>query len=426
MTLDLEPNGERITRTLGLFAAPGVGGTPGGGVSRPAGSDADGAARSQFAELARTLGLKLRIDDIGNMYAERLGTDSTALPVVVGSHLDTVVPGGRYDGILGVALALEAVALLNDEDVATRRSVVVVNWTGEEGARFPPAMLGSGVVAGVWDADFARSRTDTNGLRLDDELDRIGFLGSAENRLTKFHAALEAHIEQGTQLEELDVNLGVVTAISPVRWVTVRIRGTGGHAGGPGPAGRHEALVAASRMVVAARDRSLAANGDFRTTVGKILALPGANNVIPHEVTFNLDIRSENDELVDGYLAQVTGMFNEIAAEEGVELFVDPYWSMTSAPFDTDIRELLSQVATDQGVRWAPVRGAIGHDTLHLAAVGPAAMLFTRTTNGLSHCEEEDAPWESILATASVLARVVAALAEIQLKPDTTANGTLA
>lgn len=426
MTGDLKPNSERLARTLSLFAEPDVGGTPRGGVSRPAGSDADGKARSQFAELARTLGLELRVDDIGNMYAERPGTDPTALPIVVGSHLDTVVPGGRYDGILGVALALEAVALFNDEDIATRRSVVVVNWTGEEGARFPPAMLGSGVVAGVWDADFARSRTDTDGVRLDDELKRIGFLGSAENRLTKFHVALEAHIEQGTQLEELDVDLGVVTAISPVRWSTVRVTGTGGHAGGPGPGGRHEAMVAASRMVVAARDRSLAADGDFQTTVGNIRALPGANNVIPHDVTFNLDTRSEDDERVESYLAQIIGVFEDIAADEGVEVSVDPFWSMTSAPFDTEVRKLLSQVATDQGVRWAPVRGAIGHDTLHLAAIGPAAMLFTRTTGGLSHCEEEDAPWESVLATASVLAGALAALAEPKLSPHTAPKETFA
>ena len=286
-------------------------------------------------------------------------------------------------------------------------------------------MLGSGVVAGVWDADFARSRTDSDGLRLDDELERIGFLGSAENRLAKFHVALEAHIEQGTQLEELDVDVGVVTTISPVRWVTVRVTGAGGHAGGPGPGGRHKALVAAFRMVVAARDLSLAADGDFTTTVGNIRALPGANNVIPHDVTFNLDIRSEDDERAEYYLAQVTGVFKDIAADEGVEVRVDPFWSMLGAPFDTEVRELLSRVATDQGVRWAPVRGAIGHDTLHLAAVGPAAMLFTRTTGGLSHCEEEDGPWESVLATASVLARAVAALAEPQLSPHTPLNETL-
>ncbi|MGD9531088.1 MAG: M20/M25/M40 family metallo-hydrolase, partial [Pseudonocardia sp.] len=135
------------------------------------------------------------MDDIGNMYAERPGTDAELLPVVVGSHLDTVVPGGAYDGIMGVALALETAALLNDHGIATRRPVIIVNWTAEEGARFPPAMLGSGVVAGIWDADFSGSCTDADGLRLDDELRRIGFLGKAENRLRGFHVALEAHIE---------------------------------------------------------------------------------------------------------------------------------------------------------------------------------------------------------------------------------------
>ena len=412
MTGAVKPDGERLARTLTLLADAEVGGTPGGGVSRPAGSDADGRARSRFAELARKLGLEVRVDDIGNMYAERAGADRTALPVVVGSHLDTVVPGGRYDGILGVALALEAAALLNDEEVKTRRPVVVVNWTGEEGARFPPAMLGSGVIAGFWDAQFALSRTDADGIRLDEELERIGFLGSPEHRLSGFHVALEAHIEQGTQLEELDADVGVVTAISPVRWATVRVTGTGGHAGGPGPVGRQEAMVAASRMIAAARDRSLAANGDFKTTVGTVRVLPGSNNVIPHDVTFNLDIRSVDDEKVELHLREVTELFGQIAHEEGVQVSVDRFWSMTSAPFDREVRALLSRLATDQGVRWAPVRGTIGHDTVHLAAVGPAAMLFTRTTGGLSHCEEEDAPWESVLATAGVLAGAVFALAE--------------
>lgn len=418
-----EADGARLACTLSRFADAGVGGTPGGGVSRPAGSDADGRARRRFADLAGTMGLAVRVDDIGNMYAERPGTDPTALPVVVGSHLDTVVPGGRYDGILGVALAFEAVALLNDEAVSTRRPVVVVNWTGEEGARFPPAMLGSGVIAGVWDADFAHSRTDTDGIRLGDELERIGFLGSAEHRLTRFHVALEAHIEQGTQLEELDVDVGVVTAISPVRWMTVRVTGTGGHAGGPGPVGRRDAMVAASRMIVAARDRSLSTDGDFKTTVGTIRALPGSNNVIPHDVTFNLDIRSDEDERVDFHLGEVTKLFREIAGEEGVQVSVEQFWSMTSAPFDEEVRELLSRVATEHGVQWAPVRGSIGHDTVHLAAVGPAAMLFTRTIGGLSHCEEEGAPWKSVLATARVLAGAVAALAEPHSSPHSSSEG---
>jgi N-carbamoyl-L-amino-acid hydrolase len=415
MSAVLRPDSERLARTLNLFTDAEVGGTPGGGVSRPAGSAADGRARTRFVERARELGLEVRVDDVGNIYAERPGTDPTALPVVVGSHLDTVVPGGRFDGILGVALALETAALLEDAGSSTRRPVVVVNWTGEEGARFPQAMLGSGVIAGKWDGDFARALTDADGIALGDELERIGFLGSSDNRLSGFHVALEAHIEQGTRLEELDADVGVVTTISPVRWARVRVTGVGGHAGGPGPHGRQEAIVAAARMVVAARERSLA-EGAFKVTVGTFRVLPGSNNVIPHEVVFNLDIRSDDDERVDTYFAEVSALFESIAVEEGVEVSVDRTWSMTSAPFDAEVRDLLARVATDNDVRWAEVRGSIGHDTLHLAAVGPAAMLFTRTTKGLSHCEEEDAPWEAVLATAQVLANAVASLAETEAR----------
>jgi N-carbamoyl-L-amino-acid hydrolase len=358
------------------------------------------------------MGLAVRADSENPVYYVQYAHARLCSLLSVLKEETGAVPGGRFDGILGIAVALESVALLNDAGISTRHPVLVVNWTGEEGARFPPAMLGSGVIVGAWDGEYARSRTDADGVCLGEELARIGYLGSAQNRLTEFHVALEAHIEQGTQLEELDAQLGIVTAVSPVRWLTVRVSGTGGHAGGPGPQGRRDAMVAAAGMIVAARDHSLSAGGTFKTTVGTLSAVPGSRNVIPHEVSFSLDIRSQDNEQLDRALAEVTGRFEQIAAAEGVDLAVEPYWSMRTAPFDTELRELLGQIATQQQVRWAPLRGSIGHDTVHLATAGRAAMLFTRTTNGRSHCEDEHAPWESILATAGVLATAVAALAQ--------------
>jgi len=402
---------DRLQGWLDRLSSADVGGTEAGGVSRPAASAADGAARDRFAGFCRDLGLTVRVDDGGSMYAVREGTDADALPVVIGSHLDTVVPGGRFDGILGIASALETVAMLNDAGIRTRRPIVVVNWTGEEGARFPPAMLGSGLVTGVWDADYVHSRTDAEGNTLGDELAAIGYLGTAEHRLGDFFASLEVHIEQGTQLEEADADVGIVPAIEPVRWCTVRVNGRGGHAGGPGPLGRTEALVAAARMVVAARDDAVAA-GDFKTTVGRIGVEPGSNNVIPHVATFALDVRSADDERVDARVAHLAGRFAEIADEEGVEVVVEQNWAMTSAPFDARIRGLLSAVATAQGVSWRETRGHIGHDSLYLAAKGPTAMLFTRTQGGVSHAESEFAPWSSIVATVGVFAEAARRLAD--------------
>lgn len=406
----LHPDRERLADTMAAFSSPDVGGTPGGGVSRPAGSDFDKAARDLFTDRAEALGLTVLVDDIGNMSAWREGESPGELPVVIGSHLDTVVPGGRFDGILGVAIALETIALLNDAHCRTRRPVVVVNWTGEEGARFPPAMVGSGVVAAQWDVAYARSRVDQAGISLGDELARIGYLGAAENRLGDFFAALEAHIEQGTVLDDAGVDIAIVESIETVRWYTVHVSGRGGHAGGPGPEGRAEALVAASRMIVSARDEAVAA-GHVRTTVGTMLVDPGSNNVIPHAVTFNLDIRSIDDEQVDAHFTRLSTRFREIAREEGVEVQITLDWAIGGNPFDEALRAVLARAADDAGIPWQSVRGRIGHDSSHLALIGPSAMLFTRTTDGVSHSEDESAPWESVVATAAVFANATAALA---------------
>lgn len=414
----LQPVLSRLQATLDSFTSTEeVGGTPRGGVSRPAGSDQDKAARDLFAAKARDLGLAVRVDDIGNMYARRPGHNAEALPVVIGSHLDTVVPGGRFDGILGVTVAFETIALLNDEKLETMRPIEVVNWTGEEGARFPPAMVGSGVVAGVWDGDYARSRQDAEGLTLGGELERIGYLGSPSNRLSAFFASLEAHIEQGTQLEEANADVGIVPGIEPVRWCKVQVSGVGGHAGGPGPEGRKEAMVAASRMIVAARNSSIAA-ADFKTTVGTLNAEPGSNNVIPHAVTFNLDIRAADDDLLEARLAGLKTTFETIAAEEGARVNIELTWAMPGTAFDEDIRAYLECSAQARGARWGVTRGHIGHDSLYLAALGPAAMLFTRTDKGLSHCEEESAPWDAVLATAGIFADVTLALANSETLAD--------
>lgn len=407
----------RIQSTLNAFTSENVGGTPRGGVSRPAASDQDKAARDLFAAIARDLGLTVRVDDIGNMYARRPGLRADALPVVIGSHLDTVVPGGRFDGILGVTLALETIAVLNDEGLQTMRPIEVVNWTGEEGARFPPAMIGSGVVTGVWDGEYARSRVDAKGFTLGDELERIGYLGESDNRLSAFFASLEAHIEQGTQLEEADADVGIVPVIEPVRWFKVRVSGAGGHAGGPGPAGRREAMVAASRMVVAARDSSLK-EMDYKTTVGTCAVEPGSNNVIPHTVTFNLDIRAADDHLLDTRFAGLKAVFESIAAEEGVQVDIDLTWGMPAASFDENIRTCLQLAAEARGARWAITRGHIGHDSLYLSAVGPAAMLFVRTDRGLSHCEEESAPFNAVLSAAGIFADAAFALANCESLAD--------
>jgi N-carbamoyl-L-amino-acid hydrolase len=252
-------------------------------------------------------------------------------------------------------------------------------------------MVGSGVAAGLWAGEYARSCRDAEGITLGSELARIGYLGSEENRLTEFFVALEAHIEQGVELDEAELHVAIVESIEAVRWYKVRIVGRGGHAGGPGPDGRAEAMVAASRMVVSARDAALK-SGDFRTTVGTMMVDPGSNNVIPHEVVFNLDIRSIDDDTVEAHFVRLSERFHSIAAEEGVEIELEQSWGIAGNPFDGAVRAVLARAADDRGIKWISTRSHIGHDSANLALIGPTAMLFTRTTGGLSHCEEEFAP----------------------------------
>ncbi len=407
------PDEERLRKWMEAFSSADVGGTPGGGVSRPAASDEDRVARDRFSSIVQELGLEVRIDDVGNMFARRAGRDEDALPLVIGSHLDTVVPGGRFDGILGVVVALETVALMNDAGIETLRPIDVANWTGEEGARFPHSMLGSAISAGLVTAEEAHDLVDADGIRLGDELSRIGYLGEAHNRLTEFFAALEVHIEQGVILDDAELDVAIVESIRAVHWYKVQVTGTGGHAGGPGPEGRKEALVAAARMIAAGRDRAVT-TGRVRNTVGTIQVEPGSNNVIPHVATFNIDIRDEDRDAVEAYFKELAEDFRRIAQEEGVEVTFEQVWGIPGLPFDQSLKTLLKATAEEQNIETVDISGNIGHDSANLTLIGPAAMLFTRTTKGLSHREDEHAPWTSVVNTTRIFAQASAVIANAE------------
>lgn len=410
-TFSFAPNLQRMQDTLAALSSPDVGGTPAGGVDRPALSEADRAVRDRFATMLTDLGLDVRVDEVGSMFGRRPGSDPDAAPVLVGSHLDTVSPGGRFDGILGVVAALEAVRLLEEHGVSTRRPIDVVNWTGEEGARFPPAMLASGVVAGDYGADFVHSRSDNQGRTFGEELTRIGYHGDAASRPDRIHASLELHIEQGTQLEQKDVPVGVVTGVDPVRWYEVTVEGRGEHAGGPGQRDRRDAVVAASRMIVAARDLAVAEDR-FKATVGNISAAPGSTNVVANTATFSLDLRAHTDAGLDEAIGSVQQEVDRIAGEERVRVRVEETWRLPATTFDPELRAQLMKAAAEDGVEALEVTGTIGHDSLHLSKVTRAAMLFTLTVGGLSHCEEEDTPWQAAEQAVAVLTRVLRDVAD--------------
>lgn len=396
----------RMRRTLAALSSADVGGTPAGGVDRPALSDADKAVRDRFASILEGLGLGVRVDEVGSMYGRREGADPGAEPVLIGSHLDTVSPGGRFDGILGVVAALEAVQLLNECNVQTRRPIDVVNWTAEEGARFAPALLASGVAAGQYRADFVYSRTDSQGHTFGDELERIGYRGDAASRPARIHASLELHIEQGTMLESCNVPVGIVAGIAPVRWFDVTVHGRGEHAGGPGPVGRRDSSVAASRMIVGARDLAVT-NGGFKVTAGTISTAPGSTNVVPHTTTFTLDLRADSEAELDQAAESVRREIDRIAGEEQVSAGLEETWRLPATTFDPLLRSQLTRAAEGQGVDFIEMVGGIGHDSLQLSRVTRAAMLFTPTVDGLSHCEAEDSPWDAAHQAVGVLTRVL-------------------
>jgi N-carbamoyl-L-amino-acid hydrolase len=399
-----------MQQRLAAQTTPALGGTAAGGMERPALSDADRAARDLFVRWLEELGLTVRVDDFGNIYGRRAGNDASAAPVLVGSHLDTVPRGGRFDGILGVVAALEVASALNEEAIATRRPIDFVNWTAEEGARFDVPMLASGGVAGAFTRDYIYDRTDRDGHRFGDELLRIGYRGQEEARPRAVAASLELHIEQGPVLEQRGASVGVVEGIAAVRWCWVRVRGRGEHAGGTPVALRRDAMVAAARMIVAARDL-VRDRGDLKTTTGVVTPEPGSINVIPELVTFSLDLRAADEGLVDAALAEIRERFDGIAAEERVSVTVEDFWRVPPTTFDAEIRNHAERICQERGYPVHRLVGTIGHDSAYLARVTRAAMLFTPTVDGLSHCPTEDSPWPDIVRATDVLFSLAVELA---------------
>lgn len=401
----------RMQRRLDALTNPALGGTPAGGMRRLALGDADRDARDLLASWLREEGLTTRVDDFGNMYGRRGGTSADLAPVLVGSHLDTVPGGGRFDGILGVVAALEVVSALNDAGLRTTRPIDVVNWTNEEGARFTPAMLASGGATGVFAKDWVYARADRDGKTFGDELARIGYLGDAAAYPRAIAANLELHIEQGPLLEAGGEAVGVVEGVVGIRWCTVTVRGQSAHAGPTPMATRRDAMVAAARMIVAARDLARA-SGAFNATTGILTPDPGVVNVIPPRVTFSLDLRGREEGVLEAALARdLPAHFDAIAAEERVEYELVVDWAVPPTPFDAAIKGRADALCAERGYAHRRLWAGAGHDAQYLARVAPTAMLFVPTIGGLSHCETEDAPWPAIGEATDVLLALATELA---------------
>lgn len=396
-----------------------IGATEGGGVTRLALSDQDRRARDVFAEWCTAANLAVRIDDVGNIYGWRRGTDDTLSPVVMGSHLDTVVRGGRFDGALGVLAALEVVRSLNEYGVTTRHPIVVIDFTNEEGARFEPAMVASGLLAGAFPIEDVYGIQDRNGECFGDELERIGYRGSSENRLRRARAYLELHIEQGPVLERVGVPVGVVTGIQGIERVDVTFHGEANHAGSTPIDARQDALVAAARFITAARDLAKARPGAL-TTAGRLQVEPDVINVIPERVVLGLDVRHIDVAGLDDLIGALGRAAEESGKRERVRVDFHPFWRSPPTAFSDELIDTVERAATGLGVPAHRMISGPGHDAKYMADIAPAVMIFVRTRHGRSHCEDEWAEWEDCELATSVLLRAVLEIAGAAGSGDST------
>jgi len=405
---------DRRRLELALEELSRVGETSRGGLTRLALSDDDRRARDRVVAWMRATGLAVRVDRMGNIFGERPGTEPLP-PVMVGSHLDSVPTGGRYDGQLGVLCALEAIRALDDHGVRTRHPVTLVVFTNEEGARFQPAELASGVLAGRIPLEDAYNARDKDGIRLVDELERIGYLGPEPCAARPMRAYLELHIEQGPLLEEGGYSVGVVEGIVAISWSRVTIRGTQDHAGPTPMRTRHDALVAAADVVAGVRRLARdIVGGDMVATVGQLSVAPNIVNAIPGTVTLSVDLRDPSDAALDRALPMLERVVRQACEREGVRWELEHYWRVPSTPFDPLVVDAIERAARAAGARHRRLRSGAGHDAQYMATLGPAGMIFVPSRGGRSHCEEEFTPMDDIEYGATTLLLAAAELARAE------------
>ena len=401
MKRNLGIDGSRLWASLMDMAK--IGATAKGGNARLAASDLDRDGRNLFVGWARDAGCTVSVDRIGNIFIRREGRDPKKAPVVTGSHLDTQPTGGRFDGVYGVLAGLEVIRTLNDHKIETDAPIEVVVWTNEEGSRFSPAMMGSGVFAGIWPVEEIEAKQDVDGKKLGDELKRIGYAGPEKVGGRPFAAYFEAHIEQGPILEAEGKTVGVVTGAQGQRWYEITVTGQEAHAGPTPMARRRDALVGASRMIDAVNRIGLAHPPNACATVGFIQSSPNSRNTIPGKVFFTVDFRHPDDATLSKMDADLKSACREIAAKIGLEVEVKDFWYFPPTPFDAACVGAVRSATAKLGYPSREIVSGAGHDAVYVARVAPTAMIFVPCENGISHNEVENAKPEDLAAGCNVL-----------------------
>ena len=392
-----------------------IGATAKGGCNRQTLTDLDGQGRALFQTWCEAAGLTLSLDRVGNMVFHRPGRDPSRKPIAIGSHLDTQPTGGKFDGILGVLAGLELMRALHESGTETEAPLVLINWTNEEGARFSPPMMGSGAAMGIFTESEVLAKQDADGAVFGTELSRIGWQGTADPAdLQNLGAYFELHIEQGPQLENENLELGVVTHALAQSWYEVTIEGADSHGGGP-MAGRRDAMMGAAPLISAVEEIALAAiapSGEIgRGTVGCLTVHPSSRNVAPGRVWFTIDTRHGDPERLAWMGQQIKARAATIATQRNLTITVDDFWHAPMTQFAPDLAEHLRTAARTRGYTFKDMPTAIGHDAVYVARKLPAVMLFCPCHGGISHNEAESITPEWATAGMTVLADAVLAAA---------------
>ena len=411
LTSNLRVNGDRLWDSLMDMAKIGPGLR--GGNNRQTLTDEDGEGRKLFQSWCEKAGLSMTVDTMGNMFFLRPGEDADADPVYMGSHLDTQPTGGKYDGVLGVLGGLEVMRTLNDMNIRTKRPIVVTNWTNEEGTRFAPAMLASGVFAGVLDQDWAYARTDAKGKKFIDELERIGWKGDEPVGKRKIHAMFELHIEQGPILEAENKDIGVVSHGQGLWWLQVTLTGKEAHTGSTPMKMRKNASLGLGKMLQLVNEIAMAHQPDAVGGVGHIDVSPNSRNVLPGTVVFTVDFRSPNQAVLDGMKARFEQEAPKIAEELGIGIAIEVAGHFDPVTFDKGCVEAIRNAAERLGYSHRDLVSGAGHDACWVNRVAPTAMVMCPCVDGLSHNEDEEISKDWASAGTDVLLHAVLETAEI-------------
>lgn len=397
----LRINAERLQASLLELAK--IGATQKGGVCRLALTDMDQQGRHWVINKAKSLGLSVSVDQIGNTFMRRAGRSAHLPPVMTGSHIDTQPTGGKYDGNYGVLAGLEVIATLNEHGIDTEAPIEIVFWTNEEGSRFTPVMMGSGVFAGAFSLEHAYSRTDQAGKTVRNELERIGFLGKDKIGEHPCGAYFEAHIEQGPVLEHHDITIGVVPAVMGLRWFDCVVHGFEAHAGPTPMEIRQDALQVASHLMqyVVTLAKNHAPHG--RGTVGMVQVFPNSRNVIPGRVQFSVDLRHSDATVLSQMSAGLQQKVDSLSATHAMTITLEEVSYFPPCNFNDACVEAIREVSKGLGYSQMDVVSGAGHDAIYMARLAPTGMIFIPCKDGISHNEIEDAKTVHLEAGANVL-----------------------